>query len=109
MITKRQNRGGSRAGSGRKKGVPNKITGVHFLEEYRKVHGEDLVKHLAEDMFDARKRGDRDLLYKYQSTFARYFFSEMASQDITSGGKPLATQVVLVSKELPDWSDKSGE
>lgn len=99
--------GGARANAGRPKGGVNKIQGGDFLKEYRRVHGEDLVTHLAQDMYDARQRGDRELLYRYHSAFAKYFFTDVAAQDITSAGKSIApAQVMLVAKELDDWKDE---
>lgn len=98
--------GGARPGAGRPKGQSTKINGVDFLRIYKEVHGQDLVVHLAQDMHAARLADDRELLFKYQSTFARYFFTDVAAQDITSNGQTLQpAQVLLVSQELDDWKE----
>lgn len=98
--------GGARAGAGRPRGGSSKINGVDFLRVYKEIHGTDLVNHLAEDMHAARLADDKELLFKYQSTFAKYFFTDVAAQDITSNGQALApAQVLLVAKELDDWKE----
>jgi hypothetical protein len=102
---KKPGRGGKRPGSGRKVGSTNKIQGVEFLEEYKKIHGSSLKEDLARDMMNARLRGDFDMLFKYQTAFAKYYFADTAEQkvDVTSKGETLGVQLVFTSKELPDW------
>jgi hypothetical protein len=98
--------GGVRAGAGRPRGKTAKIHGADFLRIYKEIHGTDLAVHLAQDMHTARLVDDRELLFKYQSTFAKYFFTDVATQDITSNGQALApAQVLLVSKELDEWKE----
>jgi hypothetical protein len=98
-------RGGKRPGSGRKAGSTNKIQGVEFLEEYKKIHGTTLKEDLARDMHEARMRGDYDMLYKYQTAFAKYYFADVAAQDITSNGETIKASFVFPSTELIDWKD----
>ena len=96
-------RGGKRPGAGRKAGSTNKIQGVEFLEEYKKVHGTSLKEDLARDMMEARQRGDYDMLFKYQTAFAKYYFADVASQDITSKGEALGASFTFPTQELIDW------
>ena len=98
-------RGGKRPGSGRKVGSTNKIQGVEFLEEYKKVHGSSLKEDLARDMHEARMRGDYDMLFKYQTAFAKYYFADVATQDITSKGEALGASFTFPTRELIDWKD----
>ena len=101
-------RGGKRIGSGRKAGTTNKIQGVDFLEEYKKVHGSSLKEDLAKDMFNARIRGDFEMLFKYQTAFAKYYFADTAKQevDMTSNGQTIGASFTFPSSELPDWTDE---
>jgi hypothetical protein len=96
-------RGGKRPGSGRKPGSTNKIQGVEFLEEYKKIHGTSLKEDLARDMHEARMRGDYEMLYKYQTAFAKYYFADVATQDITSKGEALGASFTFPTTELIDW------
>jgi hypothetical protein len=96
-------RGGRRPGAGRKAGSVNKIQGGEFLEEYKKVHGNTLKEDLAKDMLNARLRGDFEMLFKYQTAFAKYYFSDVAAQDITSAGKHIAANFAFPNQELDDW------
>ena len=98
-------RGGRRSGAGRKHGSTNKIQGGEFLDEYKKVHGNTLKEDLARDMFNARMRGDYEMLFKYQTAFAKYYFSDVASQDITSKGEKLTAVFNFPTVELPDWKE----
>lgn len=104
-ILKVSKRGGKRPGSGRKAGSTNKIQGVEFLEEYKKVHGSSLKEDLARDMHEARLRGDYDMLFKYQTAFAKYYFADIASVDITSKGEALGANFTFPTQELIDWRD----
>jgi hypothetical protein len=98
-------RGGKRPGAGRKVGSTNKIQGVEFLEEYRKIHGASLKEDLAKDMYEARMRGDYDMLFKYQTAFAKYYFADVATQDITSKGEQIGASFTFPTQELIDWKD----
>ena len=98
-------RGGKRLGAGRKAGSTNKIQGVEFLEEYKKIHGTSLKEDLARDMHEARMRGDYEMLYKYQTAFAKYYFADVATQDITSKGEALGASFTFPTTELIDWKD----
>jgi len=95
--------GGKRKGAGRKVGSTNKIQGGEFLEEYKKIHGHSLKEDLVRDMLSARARGDFDMLFRYQTAFAKYYFSDVAAQDITSKGKQLKAVFNFPSTELSDW------
>lgn len=96
-------RGGKRPGAGRKVGSVNKIQGGDFLEEYRRTHGNTLQHDLVMDMHAARLRGDFEMLYKYQTAFAKYYFSDVTNIDMTSGGQPLQSVFQFIAQELPDW------
>lgn len=96
-------RGGKRPGAGRKVGSVNKIQGGEFLEEYVKIHGTTLKEDLVRDMQNARERGDYEMLFRYQTAFAKYYFSDTASQDITSGGEPIKTMFNFPNVELDDY------
>jgi hypothetical protein len=102
---KTHKRGGKRPGAGRKAGSTNKIQGVEFLEEYKKIHGTSLKEDLARDMHEARMRGDYEMLYKYQTAFAKYYFADVATQDITSKGEALGASFTFPTTELIDWKD----
>jgi hypothetical protein len=106
IIKKKPGRGGKRIGAGRKTGTTNKIQGVEFLEEYKRLHGSSLVEDLAKDMQDARNRGDYDMLFKYQTAFSKYYFADTAKQevDVTSNGQTLGASFTFPTLELPDWS-----
>lgn len=95
--------GGKRVGAGRKVGSTNKIQGVEFLQEYKKIHGSSLKEDLAKDMLSARTRGDYEMLFRYQTAFAKYYFSDVATQDITSKGEQLKAVFSFPSTELSDW------
>jgi hypothetical protein len=101
-------RGGKRIGAGRKLGTTNKIQGVDFLQEYKKVHGSTLVEDLAKDMQDARLRGDYEMLFKYQTAFAKYYFADTAKQelDVTSNGQTIGASFSFPTTELPEWSNE---
>jgi hypothetical protein len=105
LTANKPGRGGKRPGSGRKLGSTNKIQGVEFLEEYKKVHGNSLKEDLAKDMLDARMRGDYEMLFKYQTAFAKYYFADVATQDITSKGEALGASFTFPTTELIDWKD----
>jgi len=98
--------GGKRAGAGRKLGSTNKIQGVEFLAEYMRIHGNSLKEDLARDMYNARMRGDYEMLFKYQTTFAKYYFADEAKTqvDVTSGGQPMQVAFQFPALELPDWN-----
>ena len=98
-------RGGKRPGSGRKVGSTNKIQGVEFLEEYKKIHGTSLKEDLARDMHEARLRGDYEMLYKYQTAFAKYYFADVATQDITTKGQAIGANFNFPTMELIDWKN----
>lgn len=104
---KKPGRGGKRAGAGRKLGTTNKIQGVEFLEEYMKVHGSSLKEDLARDMQQARLRGDYDMLFKYQTAFAKYYFADVAEQkvDVTSKGEQIGANFTFPTQELAEWRD----
>lgn len=103
----KKGRGGKRAGAGRKLGSTNKIQGVEFLEEYKRVHGSSLKEDLARDMMNARLRGDFDMLFKYQTAFAKYYFADTAEQkvDVTSKGESIGAAFTFPTKELDDWKN----
>ncbi len=98
-------RGGKRVGAGRKTGSTNKIQGGEFLEEYKKAHGNSLKEDLAKDMLNARMRGDFEMLFKYQTAFAKYYFSDVATQDITSAGKAIGANFTFPTTELDEWKN----
>jgi hypothetical protein len=102
-------RGGKRVGAGRKLGSTNKIQGVEFLKEYERVHGSSLKEDLAKDMMDARIRGDYDMLFKYQTAFAKYYFADTAEQkvDMTSNGQTMNVGFTFPSIELSEWKNES--
>lgn len=104
---KKPGRGGKRQGAGRKVGTTNKIQGVDFLKEYFKIHGTNLSEDLAKDMLNARMRGDFEMLFKYQTAFAKYYFADTAKQelDVTSNGETLGVQLVFNPVELPEWKE----
>jgi hypothetical protein len=104
-LTIKGKRGGKRPGSGRKVGSTNKIQGVEFLEEYKKIHGTSLKEDLARDMHEARLRGDYEMLFKYQTAFAKYYFADVATQDITSKGQALGAAFTFPTTELIDWKN----
>ena len=99
----KKGRGGKREGAGRRSGSTNKIQGGEFLEEYKKIHGHSLKEDLARDMLSARARGDYDMLFRYQTAFAKYYFSDVASQDVTSKGEALKAVFNFPNTELSDW------
>ena len=103
--TKTKKRGGKRPGSGRKPGSVNKIQGGEFLEEYMRIHGSSLKEDLARDMLAARARGDFEMLFKYQTAFAKYYFSDVAEQkvDVTSNGETLRTVIEISSAETGQY------
>jgi len=101
----KKGRGGARPGAGRKHGSVNKIQGGEFLVEYAKVHGSSLKEDLAKDMFNARIRGDYEMLFRYQTAFAKYYFTDVASQDITTQGKALTAVFNFPTRELDDWKN----
>ena len=106
---KKPGRGGKRQGAGRKVGSTNKIQGVDFLKEYERVHGHSLKEDLAKDMMDARIRGDYDMLFKYQTAFAKYYFADVAEQkvDMTSNGQTMNVGFTFPSIELSDWKNEA--
>jgi len=102
-------RGGKRPGAGRKIGSTNKIQGVEFLEEYKKVHGTTLKEDLARDMMNARIRGDYEMLFKYQTAFAKYYFADTAKQelDVTSNGQTMNVGFTFPAIELKEWKNET--
>lgn len=95
--------GGRRKNAGRKKGSVNKIQGGEFLEEYKKVHGTNLKEDLVRDMLMARTRGDYEMLFRYQTAFAKYYFSDVKEIDMTSGGEKISAVFNFPAMELNDW------
>lgn len=95
--------GGKRKGAGRKKGSINKIQGGEFLEEYKKVHGTNLKEDLVRDMLMARTRGDYEMLFRYQTAFAKYYFSDVKEVDVTSNGETIAANFSFPTVEIDDW------
>jgi hypothetical protein len=55
MTTPKAKRGGKRAGSGRKRGVPNRLT--RTLKQKAAEYGDDALKVLAEVMLDPKQPG----------------------------------------------------
>ena len=98
-------RGGRRVGAGRKAGSTNKIQAGEFLKEYRKVHGNHLKEDLVKDMMNARLRGDFEMLFKYQTAFAKYYMSDVKEVDVTSNGETIGANFTFPTKELDDWKD----
>jgi len=98
-------RGGKRKGAGRKVGSTNKIQGGEFLEEYFKLHGNSLKEDLVQDMYNARMRGDHDMLFRYQTAFAKYYFSDVQQVDVTSKGEAISVGFTFPSVELNDWKE----
>lgn len=108
-IKPKKGRGGKRPGAGRKVGSTNKITGQDFLTEYLRVHGNSLTEDLVKDMLTARQNNDKEMLFKYQTAFAKYFFADTAEQkmDITSNGQTLTMPTLMFEPEqLTDWQEE---
>lgn len=100
---KKKKVGGARPGAGRKPGSLNKIQGKDFLAKYKKLTGKNFEDALINDMVQAEKEGNTELLFKYRNSLLKYLFSDVATQDITSGGQPLQASFQFYQEELPDW------
>lgn len=100
----KSNRGGKRPGAGRKVGSVNKIQGGEFLEEYFKLHGNSLKEDLVQDMYNARMRNDHEMLFRYQTAFAKYYFSDVQQVDVTSNGQTIEASFSFIPIELQDWT-----
>jgi hypothetical protein len=64
-----------------------------------------LKEDLARDMQQARLRGDYDMLFKYQTAFAKYYFADVAEQkvDVTSKGEQIGANFTFPTQELAEW------
>ena len=56
-------------------------------------------------MMNARLRGDFEMLFKYQTAFAKYYMSDIKEVDVTSNGETLQIGFNFPNVELEDWKD----
>ena len=80
--------GGVRAGAGRPKGSPNKITGSTLLAEIE-LRDVPFAQGLAEDYIAARQTDDRHLVLKYQQMIMNKVIADRVEIDVTDQNRLL--------------------
>ena len=88
MTEQRGKNGGARAGAGRPKGSPNKITGSTLLAEIEK-RDVPFAQGLAEDYIRARQTDDRHLVLKYQQMIMNKVIADRVEIDVTDQNRLL--------------------
>jgi hypothetical protein len=97
----KKGRGGARANSGRKKGAIQKLSGAVLLDAIAQATGKRFEDKIAEHYHQAALMGDWHAVRDYE----KFILSKVLSDhvDITSGGQPVAVQLVFNPIELPEW------
>ena len=96
-------RGGSRAGSGRKKGAIQKLGGKELLEAIEIATGKSFADNIAEHYFRAIQAGEWYDVRDYEKFIIAKVISDVKEVDITTNGKDMAVQLVFNPVELPEW------
>ena len=102
---KKNKHGGSRPGSGRKKGSLQKVSVVGLLAAIAK---EDIPfeQGLAIDYARARASGDMHVIQKYQQMFLNKVVADKHETDITSNGQTIGASFQFPVIELNEWKDE---
>jgi hypothetical protein len=88
MTEQKGRNGGVRAGAGRPKGSPNKITGSTLLAEIE-LRDVPFAQGLAEDYIAARQTDDRHLVLKYQQMIMNKVIADKVEIDVTDQNRLL--------------------
>lgn len=102
LITK-PGKGGRRPGSGRKKGMIQKLSGSELLKQIQKTTGKRFEQLLAEHYYETILRHEWDAVRDYEKTILAKVISDKV--DITTNGESLNAQFIFPQRELVDWSN----
>lgn len=101
---KAPNRGGKRAGAGRKKGAIQKISGREILESIEQTLGISYAVQIALNYQKVLYSNDNRLLLEYDKMILSKVVADKI--DITSNGAQLAAPIININtEEIPDYID----
>lgn len=101
--SKRQH-GGYRPGSGRKKGVGEKIRASTILNEIYKTNKQSYAQLLVEELNKARMANDSKLVAQYLQWIGNKVVADKIDVDHTTMGESLHATFNFPQKELTDWT-----
>lgn len=102
MSENQKKRGGYRPGSGRKKGMLQKLSGSEILKQIQRTTGKRFEELLAEHYKLAYTMQDWNAVRDYEKTILSKVVSDKV--DITTNGQSINTMFTFVRHELPDWN-----
>lgn len=102
MSENQKKRGGYRPGSGRKKGMLQKLSGSEILKQIQRTTGKRFEELLAEHYKLAYTMQDWNAVRDYEKTILSKVVSDKV--DITTNGESLNHMFNFTQRELPDWS-----
>lgn len=99
---KAPSRGGARKGSGRPKGVSNKIKPEDLISDFARQSGMTFEQFLNRRIIEALQMNNQDLVARYVLGMAKYYLKDIQQIDITTGGERLLVpNFIFTQAELP--------
>lgn len=105
METKSSKRGGKRPGSGRKKGMLQKLSGSELLKQIQRTTGKRFEQLLAEHYYESVLRHDYQAMRDYEKAILSKVIADKHEIDHTTLGESLNPTYTFKEKELPDWNN----
>lgn len=99
----KNNHGGKRPGSGRKKGAIQKLSGSELLKQIQRTTGKRFEQLLAEHYRDSYLRNDWAAVRDYEKTILSKVIADKV--DVTTNGESLNPTFIFPQRELTDWTD----
>jgi len=101
----KKGRGGYRPGSGRKKGIGEKLRASVLLNEIYRTNKRGFAQLLVEELNKAILAGDTKLTAQYLQWIGNKVVADKVDIDHTSMGQPLTTVFQFPQRELTDWNE----
>lgn len=101
----KKGRGGYRPGSGRKKGVGEKLRASVILNEIYRTNKRGFAQLLVDELNKAILAGDTKLTAQYLQWIGNKVVADKVDIDHTSMGQPLTAVFQFPQRELNDWTD----
>ncbi len=102
MSEQPKQRGGKRPGSGRKKGMLQKLSGSEILKQIQRTTGKRFEELLAEHYKLAYTMQDWNAVRDYEKTILSKVVSDKV--DITTNGESINAFFNFTQRELPEWN-----
>ncbi len=102
MSENQKKRGGYRPGSGRKKGMLQKLSGSEILKQIQRTTGKRFEELLAEHYKLAYTMQDWNAVRDYEKTILSKVVSDKV--DITTNGESINAFFNFTQRELPEWN-----